>query len=132
MTRKLLFKRRAALTVLPKAKRVPLPPLNDGADCPHASVDQQHAQRRVKQEVDEVSEGRRGRGRQRLVQHSGTWVLKTHIQYTGVTTDEKCHTQAELLTHTHKQICRNVGPHSQRAGVFLCKVRQVDIGKVYK
>lgn len=47
--------RRAELTVFSEAERLPLPPLHDGADGSHAGVDEQHAQRGVQQEVNEVS-----------------------------------------------------------------------------
>lgn len=43
------------LTVFPKTQRVPLPPLDNSTDGSHSGIDEQHAQRGIQQEVNEVS-----------------------------------------------------------------------------
>lgn len=43
------------LTIFSKTQRVPLPPLYNSTDGSHPSIDQQHAQRSIQQEVNEVS-----------------------------------------------------------------------------
>ena len=43
------------LTIFSKTQRLPLPPLYNSTDSSHPSIDQQHAQRSIQQEVNEVS-----------------------------------------------------------------------------
>lgn len=94
------------LTVFPKTQRVPLPPLDNSADGSHSGVDEQHAQRGIQQEVNEVS--RRDR-------HMGVIEKCSQRSRTG----------SSVVCFSFKYRM-----DSQRAGVLLREVGQVDVRKV--
>lgn len=96
------------LTIFPKTQRVPLPPFDNSADSSHSGIDEQHAQRGIQQEVNEVSKRDRHMGviekcSQRLRTGSSVGFSGFFLKYRM---------------------------DSQRAGVLLCEVGQVDVSKV--
>lgn len=99
-----LFLSHMILTIFSKTQRLPLPPFYNSTDGSHPSIDQQHAQRSIQQEVYEVS--RR----------------------------DKCECSVNLqLELEDGELCGvKYQMNSQRAGIFLCEVRQVDISEMNK